>query len=448
MKSETSPNVIIRAFVTYFNVNSNIAVEEQISASNIVNLHWASTMNYGYIIKLDVNDKNMTGLQNTGNYNIIEQYLKYGKTYPFYIKLKIDYERFINPQYNTTDWFWGVIDSISPYYGEIAMFAITAIDPITWFLKRNILDGKAFNGTFSEFYEWLINESNKKQYGMLLPNKKIKINMKDTNYKYNSTWYTFRKTPLDIIRDNLELGRLFSPSKTPYILTVDNGNNPDNFNIYIKDQEQLYQEAHKLYYEYKGINDFVIGGYPTKGVDIASYQPYAAIYDAWQGYSQKRLTCNYISSTTGDVIDDPKITNVDSVNILNVKSKISETFNKPAINQGSYILPQPEIHDGSWGKYKLYIDSSAKKLYGDMHQSTMKAEFTLQGTPYISNSRYLGSYIISINFSITNDKKFFLNGLWIIYGFEHSVVKYKMNTKLLLYRLDNNFKTRYKIEVS
>ena len=439
MDADTSPVTKVDIIISYSDLEGNKQTQT-IDVGSTSSISWAASINYGYVIKLDINDTQISELQE--NTNIIQDYLKYGKINPFYLKMRLTYERFDKKELNSTPVIWSVIDSITSFYvDKSGSFTITAVDPVTWFLKRNILGGRAYKGKFKSFLEWLIIESNKKLGNALTDNKKLQLNMDDTIDEHYCTWYTFRKSPIDIIRDNLNLGVLFSTSRTPYILTVDTGDG-NTFNIYIKDQKQLFDEANRIY---KNEDIFKIGAAISQGIDMTD-MPYFSIYDAWQGYSQKRLLCKYISSSTGDEIKDKNIVEVDSVNILSVQTKPNEAFKRPQINQGDYILPLPEIYDGSWGKYKSYINSTTKELYSYLAQSTMKLQLQLYGTPYISKTQYLGSYVIKLDFP-SYDGNYYLNGLWIVYGFEHSVVKSKMNTKLLMYRLDHDFKTSYEVKV-
>lgn len=438
-----------KIYMSHFNGKSKQTTSGFLNANNVIKLQWAALVNRGYVVQLKITDQMIQLFESeeaTGKgTNILEEYLKYGKNEPFFLRFKLVHRISGDKKYDETKWVNSIVDSITPQYiNGLIQFVVTAIDPVTWFLKRNVLGGNAFKGTLYQYYSWLIDESNKSIKGT---NKKVKLHMEETKDANDSIWYTFRRPPIDNIRSSLFLGNAFSPTKSPYIITVDRGygkDGPSDFGVYIKDQQQLKTEAIKILNENKKNETMNIQfGSSIRSMDVSKVS-YQGLYDNWVGYSQSQLISTAISTTTGDLVDDSNYTTINKTEILNSKTKPEESFSKSRNKQGDYITPISEVYDGSWGKYESYVDSVGKQKYADIVKSTMRIKLALLGRPFICKPDLLGSYPIKLNYSIGSNK-FFLNGLWILYGFEHVIKKGIMNTNLFLYRLDHDYNSKYTV---
>jgi hypothetical protein len=103
------------------------------------------------------------------------------------------------------------------------------------------------------------------------------------------------------------------------------------------------------------------------------------------------------------------------------------------------VMAIPEHNAGDLGmKYKDYIDGRARGLFLQMLNLVMRLKLRVVGehNQDLANCHNLGIETLSLIWRDADNQKYFLDGDWLIYGFQHVVTREKWYTDLYLARLD------------
>ncbi len=172
----------------------------------------------------------------------------------------------------------------------------------------------------------------------------------------------------------------------------------------------------------------------------------------------KQLITSGISSTTGRYFDRKmdrarKIVHVYDENTSNKKNvdiDKNHGFTKPQNTPSpeppddwsTAIIAVPQLNAGELGiPYKDYIDGRARNDFVNMLNMVMRLKIRVVGEPShdLADSHNLGTSKLKIAWKVADldgDDSYFLDGDWLVYGFQHIVTREKWYTDIYCSRLD------------
>lgn len=303
-----------------------------------------------------------------------------------------------------------------------------AIDPVNFALRAGDADGKAYKGNVSDVIKQIINK--------YAPNAKLELEDQTNDSKYN-VWWTFRRSPREMLSHLITIASSLSPNKTPWIIGV--------YNNTIKIGPQNSKQSKNV-------------GFYTKisREERGEIESWKSILNTSIGQETMGLITAGVSATTGKYLD--QITHKDAtINEWNTDKKLItkthtrdlrspikpyDTFNA-GIYGRSYVESHPEYHNGgeSGLDYSNYYDSYARTKFIRNTYKLLTIDLKVHGHGIYDNTLGLGIDTVFIDWTdlLYPDSSYYFHGSWLVYGFKHTwTMNGRWFTELNLARTDDN----------
>lgn len=311
------------------------------------------------------------------------------------------------------------------------------IDPPSWELNTGDGSGSIFKGSVSEAIGQVIQE--------YAPNLDFEIDK--TNDSKEGKWAMMRQDPQTFITSLLDWSCSLTENKTQWIVTPFGGEKfEDRPKITIKEQASIRSKK-RAYYTY-----WATGGHDT-------IKDWTFLSNNALSITQTKIITQGLSSISGQYLDRAtdknesivfaKDSNTEAKYIAKVKS--NRATSKPNDNVGSGPLENigwtsipsiPEFNAGDLGiKYEDYINGRPRGMYLNLVNSLIRMKLTVIGHGEWSDATGLGTDTVFLEWlgHKSDDEglnPYFLNGNWLVYGFNHKGSRKGWYTDLYIARYD------------
>lgn len=307
--------------------------------------------------------------------------------------------------------------------GEIE---IIAIDPASYLLNEGDASGGYYEGKVSEVIEKVVDKYGKNLSFEITP---------ETNDSKHGIWYQMRQDPKTFIMSLLDWSYGLLKNPTEWLIY------PDNMKFKIIQQSKMESKKRSMY-KWKSKN---------RNGDILNW---GVVIDSILSSVQHKLVTHGISAISGAYHD--KVTDKDeqvvfakdkttsSKKIAKSNQDNSTTKRPDDVKAGYTSVPAvPEFSGGDIGiKYKDYINGFAIGEYLKLNRRMFRSKITIPGHHIWDGSEGLGVDTINIEWLDESNMPFFMNGNWVVEGFEHFVIRIgpgiSWNTDLFLARSDHD----------
>jgi hypothetical protein len=308
-----------------------------------------------------------------------------------------------------------------------ATLEFVCIDKASWLLNRGKCDGKARQGNVSKVIKEIVGE-----YA-----QGISAEVDETTDDKNNYWWDLRLDPKTIISSMIEWSSSITNNKTPLVIHCQD----DEFKCREWANLPPTKVNGKKFYVAKKVGE--IKEWTNRGeLQILSNNLLSP--------SATRLYTGSISATTGLYIDkqntqldkrqqyaDDKFTDQK----LMPKVGADQSFTKSNSESGTFIEPVPEHNNGDVGlKYQDYAVGRARDWFIKTIYSTLRVKLTIEPGDTDFDSVYAcGRDKINLEvLKLSDNKPYYINGNWMLYGFRHMCDWEHWKTELLLSRIDHD----------
>jgi hypothetical protein len=309
-----------------------------------------------------------------------------------------------------------------------SILEIVAIDPTSWYLNKGICSGGAFQGNISSVIKQIVNKYS--------PKSEVKISpTKDSNKNW---WWEMRLDPKTLIASLLEWASITTNTETPLIVQS------EDYSFICKEWAEL-KPPNKLV----GKNFYVTSkkAYRTEVDNSATIQ---IISNNLLTPVATRLYTGAISATTGlyickdaelppsnkyvnDTLTPKKLV------IDNLESNRSYKKPEDDSEESTLIEPIPEHNNGDVGmKYQDYSIGRARDWFIKLIYSVLRVKITITpGDTDFDSVTGCGAAKIKLKaITMEEDKPYYIDGNWLLYGFRHLWSLDYYQTELMLARTD------------
>jgi|2_EtaG_2_1085320.scaffolds.fasta_scaffold00165_25 hypothetical protein len=313
----------------------------------------------------------------------------------------------------------------SPDMGRLEFIAI---DPPSWYLNAGDSSGGVYQGKVSQVIKQVVNE-----YA-----PKIKLDISETIDNEQNKFWMMRQDPKTFIASLVDWSASVTRNKTHWLIAMD-GNK-----LTIKEQSELMSKP-RAFYRY------------WKGTGMDTLRSWEFLADNALSIVQTKLLTQGLSAISGQYLDritdekEQKIFVKDTTTQAKKVAKTSEkeSFTKPDDEAGagpphngwSTVQGIPEVYSaGDIGlPYEQYLDGRPRGMWLNLINSVMRMKIKVLGHGEWSDCTGLGCDTIYLKWLTAGegeDKKYFLNGNWIVYGFHHIATRGEWYTDLYIARYD------------
>lgn len=395
---------------------------------------WKSFTNGGYIIRAKVVD---------AHWNIIRDlatkfYLNKGRRQPTPVIYEIKYA---DSDFKTGKHLAYItdLDTKGVNFGGVLDFV--AVDPPSYWLNAGDSSGKVYKGKVGG-KKGVIYQTIEKYF--IIPNGKGKAEVSETKGDDEENWWMMRMDPKTFISSLIDWSASITNKKTNWIVSSDGNVELGEPEIFIKEQGDKKSEDYGMY---------VLDSKSPAANDSLNFE---FLSDNFISVFQKQLITHGISAISGLYLDRKFDINRKKVHVYdentdqkkNVDIDAERGFAKPSTNTGSPEAPHewstavmaiPEFNAGDLGlKYSDYIDGRARGLFLNMLNLVMRIKLRVLGewSNKLASSHNLGVSKLKIAWIDADNKVYFLEGDWLVYGFHHVVRPGDWTTDLYCARLD------------
>lgn len=325
-----------------------------------------------------------------------------------------------------------IVLSLNSYGGpaDHAYLEFVAIDPPSWYLNAGDASGGSYKGKVSEVIQKVVQE--------YAPG--INLEISETIDNDQNRFWMMRQDPKTFISSISDWSSSVTRKKTHWILGMD-GNR-----LSIKEQAELISRPRAFYRFWKGDNDTI------KSWDMLADNALSIV--------ETKLLTQGLSAISGQYLDritdekEEKIFAKDSRtgNKKVAKTSKKESFTKPDDSPGagptkigwSTVQGIPEVYSaGDLGlEYEKYLDGRPRGMWLNLINSVMRLKLTVLGHGEWSDSLGLGCDTVFLKWmrepDDEDDQLYFHNGVWMVYGFHHTVTRAAWSTDLYLARYDHD----------
>ena len=390
----------------------------------VYNGTYKAMLNGGYIVKFEVSDPNgvmLDKMMKNGYLAKARANAPISMTYTFKWNATASYPEMATQQ----EIAYVVSLKARGKAPDTSFLEFIGIDPPSWWLNNGDASGAAWKGKISDV---IFNVCGKYASNILA----IVPDTKDSNQNY---WYQFRQDPKSFIGSLIDYATPFTETRTGFIVVPDNDKT-----IEFKDQGSITSTS-RGYYTRTSSNSF------------DTLIDWTCLSDNALSLTNLAIVTSGLCAISGEYIDlntDPAKGQSPSV-FANDEStsqkKIAETsstesFAKPS-NTGkgwTSMCAIPELYSaGDCGlDYKDYIDGISRKSYLDLVNMLFRAKFTVLGHGEWTGCKGLGTDTIFVDWrqSDRGIEPYFMNGKWLVYGYEHTMTSKYWHTDLYCARFD------------
>jgi hypothetical protein len=385
---------------------------------------WACFLNSGHRVTASFKDT----YQNSLDRSMIRYLLEHGQK-----ELGIDVECRIWQDFNRAEdkktalRKFKVLTMNSNILGGLteSVLEFVCIDVASWALNQGICEGDAYKGNISTVIADVVAKRGKKH--------KLTVRVDETTDNNNNIWYDMRLDPKTFISSLLEWSSAVTKRKTPLVVCS---------------QDLAFEciEWASMTPTKTNGKKFEVATAQGGEKDISDRCELQFLSNNLLAPAATRLYVGKIATTTGLYID-PRDTRLSAEqryagddttqNKLLPKIAADQGFAQSNTESSTFIEPIPEHNNGDLGiKYQDYIVGRARDWYNKMIYSTMRVKITTEvGDTDFDDIHACGRDTINLHMIGYDNIPYFLNGLWLLYGFKHMIDWEHWHTELMLSRL-------------
>ena len=395
-----------------------------------IKFEWKSFTNGGYIIRAKLQDAYWNILTDIAT----QFYLDKGRRSPTKVIFEIEW-----PGNEKTGKHLAYITDMDARGVNAGGFLeFIAVDPPSYWLNAGDSAGRVFEGTVKEVIERVID-----QY-FILPNGIGDREVSKTLDNNKNLWWMMRQDPKTFIGSLLDWSASITEQQTNWIVSS-GGSIEDKPTIWVKEQATRKSVNYGLYV------------FDVKTPSMNDAYNFEFLSDNFISVFQKQVITQGISAISGLYLDrktdeprqmvhvyDDRTPNKKNVNIDKTrgfaKPKDNPSIEKPH-EWSTSIMMVPEHNAGDLGiQYSKYIDGRARGMFLNMLNLVMRIKLRVTGEPLkdLANSHNLGVSKLKIAWRDAEDQHYFLDGDWLVYGFNHYVARGEWYTDIFCARLDHD----------
>ena len=392
---------------------------------------YKAMVNGGYIVRAELQDPNSRMLNAMMENGYFEQVRTKPVDMIFQIKWGPDGSY---PESATQE---GVVHllSVSAKGGapDVNYLEFIGVDPPSWYLNAGDAAGTAFKGRISDVIKQVVNK--------YAPGVNVRVSQtKDSKENY---WWMMRQDPKTFLGSLIDWSSGMTRSKTHWVVV------PDNKDTLTFMEQADINSTQRAYYKHTD---------PNTGRD--TLVDWSFLADNALSLSNTKIITHGLSAISGQYLDkitdkpEKKVYVKDQTTSAKKIAQVDQTqsYSKPPDSpppQGrdtvagwTSIGAVPELYSaGDVGmEYGDYIDGRARNLYLHLTNMLFRAKFRVLGHGEWSTCYGLGTDTIFVRWytSDGNPRPYFLNGNWLVYGYEHVVDLNNWWTDLYCARFDYN----------
>jgi hypothetical protein len=391
-------------------------------------MEWKSFTNGGYVIRARLEDPKWNILKSIAT----DFYLEKGRRGPTRVIFEL-----IWPENETTGKHLAFItDMDAKGINSGGALEFIAVDPPSYWLNAGDASGKAYTGTVKEVIEQVV-----KEY-FIGPNGAGKVEVSKTLDNNKNTWWMMRQDPKTFISSLIDWSSSITESKSNWIVSS-GGSTEEDPTIWIKEQAKRKDVNYGL---------FVLDVNSPNANDAYDFE---YLSDNFISVFQKHLITHGISAVSGAYydrkLDKPKKIvhtwdeNTSTKKNVDIDSK--RGFAKPKDipspedphQWSTAFMAIPEHNAGDIGiTYDKYIDGRSRTMFMNMLNMVMRIKLRVTGEPNkdLANSHNLGTSYLKIAWRDADNEPYFLDDLWLVYGFHHLLTRDNWVTDIYCARLD------------
>lgn len=309
-----------------------------------------------------------------------------------------------------------------------------AIDPPSWYLNMGDAAGCAYKGRISDVVTQVV-----KKYAPEIGDPDISDTVdNDQNY-----WWMHRQDPKTFLNSLIDFSSSFTSSKTSWIVVPrdDDG----KISLVFKEQAKI-DSIQRGYYRHT-----------TSDASLDTLIDWHITIDSSLSLSNTMIITNGLSAISGQYLDKRSDTGQKAVYVKDktTDQKYIAKVDKDRSFAGPKEDPPPGSKTAGWtsvgsipelysagdvGKpYSEYIDGRARDLYLKMTNMIFRAKFQVIGHGEWLGCGGLGTDTIFVRWEQSNDdsaQPYFLDGNWLVYGYEHNLTVKDWKTDIYCARFD------------
>lgn len=302
---------------------------------------------------------------------------------------------------------------------------LVCIDSASWLLNRGECSGKAYKGNISKVIKDIV-----KEYAPTLD-----VEISDTKDSTNNWWWDMRLDPKTVISSLIEWSSSVTNQETPLV-------------IHCQDLEFKCREWASLPPTKTNGKKFYIASKEGKIKEWTNRGELRVLSNNLLAPAATRLYAGNISAVTGLYIDKENTQlnekqkfadDKNTENKLKLELSSDQSFKKPSGKSATFIQPIPEHNNGDVGiKYQDYCVGRARDWYMKTIYTTLRVKITIEpGDTDFDDVYACGRDKINLEvFKLSDNKPYYINGMWILYGFRHLCDWEHWKTELLLTRIE------------
>lgn len=298
---------------------------------------------------------------------------------------------------------------------DINFLEFIGVDPPSWHLNAGDASGSVYKGKISKVIRKVVED--------YAPG--ISVDVSDTKDSDENYWPMMRLDPKSFLMNFVDFSSSFTRKKTNWIVT------PTKDRLIFKEQAEI-GSTQRAYYRHTS---------PQAGHDTLDNWSFLA--DNALSLSNSKIVTSGLSAVSGQYLDRKTdwnqekyvyTTDANTSNKKTAQTSSKESYSKPpdtnppgsGTTGWTHIPGVPELYSaGDVGlPYQDYIDGRGRNLYLSMANMLFRAKFTVVGHGEWSGCEGLGTDTIYVRWhdgANMQSTKYFLNGNWLVYGYEHFV---------------------------
>lgn len=402
---------------------------------------WKSFTNGGYIVRGKLSDSYWKKLRDIAT----KFYLEKGRKEPTKVVFELRWPGITGNNERTGKHLAYMTDLDAKGVEASGSLEFVAVDPPSYWLNAGDCAGKMYKGKVKKVMEQVVNDY------FIGPNGSGAVEISDTVDYEENIWWMERQDPKSFLASLIDWSAGVTKDKTNWIVSSDGALDNGVPTIWIKEQAARSP---------KNYGNFSMNVKTPGGNTIYNFEFLA---DNFVSCFNKQLITHGLSTVSERYLDrksDTQHTGQDGKCIVhvhdentskkkNVSIDATRGFAKPTNPPGAIEKPYewstsvasvPEIYSaGDIGKtYDEWIDGRARQQYMNMLNLVMRIKIRCTGiaTKDLANSHFLGVSKLKILWRDADNKSYFMDGDWLVYGFHHIVTPGHWYTDIYCARLD------------
>ena len=397
---------------------------------NVKRMVMRAMANAGYVVEIEISDPEGAMMS-----AFIEQgYFESVRTAP--LEVTFAFLSGVNmldaPDYGTlrqrafvtyTDYYTPTDDRIN--------ISFTAIDPVSYTLSMGDASGKCYRGRLDEVISQVVT-----QYA-----PGIEFKMDRTNDSSLSRYWMLRQDPKSFITSMLEWSSPLNQTKTNWVVQV------DDYKLEINQQGSMISKKRGYYSRYAGaFSDSIASSdvIANNALNVVATKLVSPGASAFNGDYLDRVTDQDEKYTVAKDVSTPKKQVPEVEENHGFQKPLDDPEAKYPHSGMTHVIPIPEYTCHELGlDYRDYIDGRGREHYLQLLASSLKTKLVVKGHGEYINTFGLGVDTIYVDWNRSSapddpSNEYWMQGAWIVYGFEHTFKSATWYTTLYVYRPDQN----------